>query len=120
MIQDQDNKELDDPRNGMFAIMWDCNGLEAVAKIPNPADRTFALLKGVEPPEMPNINMWVLRGRYNPQRNYEIYIITATPGISKEDICDMFEADPQGAANTIRRIGEQYYSDRETKERAIR
>lgn len=120
MIKDNDTEELDDPRNGMFAIMWDCNGLEAVVKIPDPADRTFALLKGVTPPEMPNINTWVLRARYNPQRNYEIYLITATPGISKEDICDMFEASPQHAADTIRRIGEQYYSDRETKERAIR
>jgi hypothetical protein len=31
----------------------------------------------------------------------------------------MFENDPQSAADTIRRIGQKYYSDRETKERAI-
>ena len=109
----------EDPRNGMFAIMWDCYGLEAVAKVPNPADKTFALLKGVEPPALPNINMWELRARYNPQRNYEIYIITATPGIGEDDIRDMFEADPQGSAETIRRIGEKFFSDRETKERLI-
>jgi hypothetical protein len=114
------SEEAEDSRNGMFAIMWDCNGLEAVVKIPDPADRTFALLKGVKPPEMPNINTWVLRARYNPQRNYEIYLITATPGISKEDICDMFEADPQGASQTIRRIGQEFFSNRETKERLIR
>jgi hypothetical protein len=120
MIQDQDNEELDDPRNGMFAIMWDCNGLEAVVRIPDPADRTFALLKGVKPPEVPNINMWALRGRFNPQRNYEIYLITATPGISEDDIRDMFEADPNGASQTIRRIGQEFFSNRETKERLIR
>jgi hypothetical protein len=113
------NEEAEDPRNGMFAIMWDCYGLEAVVKVPNPADRTFALLKGTQPPAPPNINMWALRARYNPQRNYEIYIITATPGISENDIRDMFEADPQGAAETIRRIGEKYFSERETKERLI-
>jgi hypothetical protein len=109
----------EDPRNGMFAIMWDCYGLEAVARVPNPADTTFALLKGVKPPEVPNINMWALRGRFNPQRNYEIYLITATPGISEDDIRDMFEADPQGSAETIRRIGHKFLSDRETKERLI-
>jgi hypothetical protein len=110
----------EDPRNGMFAIMWDCYGLEAVARVPNPADRTFALLKGIEPPAMPNINMWELRARFNTQRNYEIYLITATPGIDEDDIRAMFEADPQGSADTIRRIGQKFFSDRETKERAIR
>jgi len=106
-------------RNGSFAIMWDCYGLEAIARLPDPADRTFALLKGVPPPEVPNINMWELRARFNTQRNYEIYLITAVPGIDVDDIRSMFEADPQAAAETIRRIGEKFYSDRETKERAI-
>jgi hypothetical protein len=106
-------------RNGLFAIMWDCYGLESVVQLPDPADRTFALLKGVPPPEVPNINMWELRARYNPQRSYEIYIITATPGISEDDIRDMFDADPQSSAETIRRIGEKFFSDRETKERLI-
>ena len=69
---------------------------------------------------MPNINMWELRARFNPQRNYEIYIITAVPGISEDDIRDMFEADPQTAADTIRRIGHKYVSHRETAERVIR
>ena len=106
--------EEDGRRNGMFAIMWDCYGLEAVAKVPNPADKTFALLKGVKPPAIPNINMWELRARFNPQRNYEIYIITATPGISEDDIRAMFDADPQGSADTIRRIGHSYWDGRET------
>lgn len=99
-------------RNGLFAIMWDCHGLEAIARLPDPADRTFALLKGVPPPAMPNINMWELRARYNSQRHYEIYLITAVPGIDADDIRNMFEADPQSAADTIRRIGEKFYSDR--------
>jgi hypothetical protein len=109
--------ELDRP--SVFAIMWDCNGLEAVEAVPNPADITFALLKGAEPPRLPNINTWELRARYNTQRNYEIYIITAVPGIDTNDIRNMFEADPQTAADTIRRIGHKYYSDRATKEKLI-
>ena len=116
MIED-DNE---DTRNGIFAIMWDCYGLEAVARVPDPADRTFALLKGTKPPEMPSLNHWALRAQFNPQRNYEIYIITATPGIDEDDICEMFEANPQEAANTIRRIGHNYRDYRDTKERLIK
>ena len=111
--------ELEDPRPQQFAIMWDCNGLEAVARVPNPADTTFALLKGQEPPRPPNIMHWQLRARYNTQRHYEIYIITATPGIDEEDIREMFENNPQSAADTIRRIGYKFYSDRVQEDRVV-
>jgi hypothetical protein len=115
-----DDEDTEDTRNGIFAIMWDCYGLEAVARVPDPADRTFALLKGVAPPELPAINHWALRARFNPQRNYEIYLITAVPGIDEDDIRQMFEANPQGAADTIRRIGQKFWGERDTKERVIR
>ena len=102
----------DTTRLGYFAIMWDCHGLEAVARVPDPADTTFALLKGVEPPRPPNIMHWELRARYNSQRHYEIYLISAVAGINEDDIREMFEANPQVAADTIRRIGNKFYSDR--------
>ena len=103
----------------MFAIMWDCHGLEAIEAVPDPAETTFALLKGVEPPRPPNIEHWKLRARYNSQRHYEIYIITAKPGIDKDDIREMFENNPQTAADTIRRIGHKYYSDRSQEDRVV-
>jgi hypothetical protein len=46
-------------------------------------------------------------------------VITAQPGITEEDIREMFEADPQHAADTIRRIGHQYYSDRVQEDRVV-
>jgi hypothetical protein len=46
-------------------------------------------------------------------------VITAQPGITEEDIREMFENNPQSAADTVRRIGHKFYSDRETKEKAI-
>lgn len=113
------NEEDEDLRNSMFAIMWCCNGLEAVQRVPDPADRTFALLKGVETPKLPNLMHWELRARYNSQRHYEIYVINAQPGITEEDIRDMFKADPQSSADTIRRIGEKYYSDRQDETQAV-
>ena len=106
-------------KNNRFVVMWDCHGLEAIARLPDPADRTFALLKGATPPEVPNINMWELRARYNSQRHYEIYLITAVPGIDADDIRDMFEADPQTAADTIRRLGHCYFSDRVQEDHVV-
>jgi hypothetical protein len=111
--------EEPDPRGSIFAVMWDCNGLEAVVKVPNPADRTFALLKGTEPPKMPALNHWRLRAQLNTPRHYEIYLVTAEVGITADDIRDMFEASPQTAADTIRKIGTVFYSDRQTQKKAV-
>ena len=44
-------------KNNMFAVMWDCNGLEAVEQVPDPALATFAVLQGTQAPKTPNINM---------------------------------------------------------------
>jgi len=106
-------------KHNRFVVMWDCNGLEAVEQLPDPAETTFALLKGTEPPKPPNIMHWRLRAQFNCQRHYEIYVFETVKGITAEDIRDMFEASPQHAANTIREIGTVFYSDRETKERLI-
>lgn len=102
-----------------FAVMWDCNGLEAVARVPNPADHTFALLASRTPPEMPRLNHWRLRAQFNTQRHYEIYLVSAEAGIDEDDIREMFEANPQAAADAIRRCGQQFYSDRATRKPAI-
>ena len=105
---------------GRFVVMWDCNGLEAVEQMPDPAETTFALLKGVEPPKPQfNVMHWRLRAQFNPQRHYEIYVFEATKGITAQDIRDMFEASPQTAADTIREIGTVFYSDRQTQKAVI-
>ena len=97
--------------------MWDCHGLEAIARVPDPADTTFALLKDEKPPEIPNLMHWELRATYNPQRHYEIYIVETESGIDREDIVKMFENTPQHAADTVRRIGHCYYSNRANEDR---
>ena len=106
-------------KHNRFVVMWDCNGLEAVEQLPDPAETTFALLKGTEPPKPPNILHWELRARYNSQRHYEIYVVDTVKGITAKDIRDMFEASPQHAADTIREIGTVFHSDRQTRKAAI-
>jgi hypothetical protein len=107
-------------KNNRFVVMWDCNGLEAVEQLPDPAETTFALLKGTEPPKPQfNIMHWRLRAQFNTQRHYEIYVFDTVKGITAEDIRDMFEASPQHAADTIREIGTVFHSDRQTETAAI-
>lgn len=107
-------------KNNRFVVMWDCNGLEAVEQLPDPAETTFALLKGTEPPKPQfNIMHWRLRAQFNSQRHYEIYVFDTVKGITKDDIVEMFEASPQTAADTIRRIGTVFHSDRQTRQPAI-
>ncbi len=110
---------MSDNRSKLFAVMWDCYGLESLVRLPDPADTTFALLKGEKAPVMPNIMHWELRARANSQRRYEIYTFSAIDGIDVDDICEMFEANPQLAADTIRRIGHQVYSDREVDHKVV-
>ena len=104
-----------------FLVMWDCNGLECVADFTEYSQaQVWAGLKGEAGPRMfPNLEHLKLRARMNSQRNYEIYAITAVDGITEQDIREMFEANPQGAADTIRRLGQVLYSDRMVTERKI-
>jgi hypothetical protein len=68
---------------------------------------------------MATLNMLMLRAKFNSQRHYEIYSITATQGITSQDIKDMFEAAPQYAADLIRERGHKLYSDRGEKEKMV-
>lgn len=107
--------------NHQFLVVWDNTGLEFIGDITlDEQQRTWAALKGEELKyTIPNINHLMLRARYNMQRHYEIYIVSATDGITAEDIRDMFEANPQMSADTIRRFGQCVHSDRVNKEKIL-
>ena len=93
--------------------MWDNTGLECVIDITEREQmQAWAQLQDQEGPSAIPINMLILRARYNSQRHYEIYAVTATEGITKDDITEMFENSPQTAADTIRRLGRCIHSDR--------
>jgi hypothetical protein len=105
-----------------FIVMWDCYGLEYIGNITaSEQAKTWAALQG-KPFEVtiPNLMHMKLRAQANSQRHYEIYVFNAAEGITSDDIRDMFEGNPQTAADTIRRIGHRIYSDREEREVAIR
>jgi hypothetical protein len=98
-----------------FVISWCNEGLEGIIPVSDiERDVTFRILKGesVQPSVMASVNHMILRARFNLQRAYEIYSIEAEDGITADDIREMFEACPQTAAETIRRIGYKIHSDR--------
>lgn len=107
--------------NHQFIVVWDNTGLEYIGNITlDEQQRTWAALKGEELKyTIPNLNHLMLRARYNMQRHYEIYIVTATDGITTSDIQQMFEAAPQQAADTIRRLGQCLYSDRAEQDKIL-
>jgi hypothetical protein len=99
-----------------IALMWDCNGLEAAINVTDiNRKRVWATLKGEEAgkiPVEPNLMHWRLRAQANSQRHYEIYIVEVENGITVDDIVEAFEDAPQQMADTVRRIGHRFYSDR--------
>ena len=103
-----------------FLIMWCNEGLECCIDITeDQQQRMWERLKGqpLRETAIPNYNHLLLRARVNSQRHYEVYSVEATDGITAEDIKEMFDASPQGAADTIRRLGHCLHSDRATKNR---
>ena len=109
--------------NHQFIIMWDCYGLEVCCDVTQAQQRaTWEKLKGELPSEsgIPSLGHLKLRAQYNPQRNYEIYIIEAQTGVTQDDIKMIFEESPQEAANTIRRLGTCFYDGRlDNRDRVI-
>jgi hypothetical protein len=110
----------EESRPRTFCVMWDCNGLEAVGEVVDPALKTWAILANKPVPrEDFNVLHWQMRARTNTQRHYEIYAIGVDGNITQEDIAEMFKTDPQYAADLIRARGERIYSDRRSQKDAI-
>ena len=105
-----------------FLIMWCNEGLECCIDITeDQQQRMWERLKGqpLRETTIPNYNHLLLRARVNSQRHYEIYSVEATDGITAEDIREMFEASPQTAADTIRRLGHCMHSDRAERHKVL-
>ena len=63
------------------------------------------------------IQNMILRAKFNGQRHYELYAVDCDNSINKTDIEQMFEDDPQAAADLFRSRGHRLYSDRAEKNR---
>ena len=107
-----------------YLVYWCSEGLESVVPITQyehiDAENTFRILSNQDPIRNPMysiIQMMILRGRVNGQRHYELYAIDCDKTITKENLEQMFEDDPQAAADLIRSQGVKVFSDRAVKNR---
>ena len=83
-------------------------------------DNTFRVLNNQETVRNPlnqMIQNMILRAQVNAQRHYELYAIDCDHSIQKLDIEQMFEDDPQAAADLFRSRGHKMYSNRASKNR---
>lgn len=112
----------------IFLLSWDINGLETCIDVTGKEqEMVWEMLSN---PNMSSdavqkmsqiVNHILLRARFNSQRHYEVYTVQTDSSISKDDMIEMFNNDPQGAADLIRERGNKLYSDRlEEKKRVIR
>lgn len=107
-----------------YVLSWDCYGLEACVNVSDiEKEKMWSILKDEDSTTKGRantvnsiVNMMMLRARFNPQRNYEIYAIDTDDSISGDDLRELFEQDPQGSADLIRERGRKLYSDRAKQE----
>ena len=109
-----------------YLVYWCEEGLESVVPITEyehwDSENTFRILNNQEPVRNPlnqMIQNMLLRAQVNAQRHYELYAIDCDTSISKEDIEQMFETDPQTAAELFRSRGHKMYSNRAVKNRVV-
>jgi hypothetical protein len=107
-----------------YLVYWCEEGLESVVPITEyehwDRDNSFRVLNNQETVRNPlnqMIQNMMLRARVNSQRHYELYAIDCDNSIDKTDIEQMFETDPQSAADLFRSRGHRLYSDRAEKNR---
>lgn len=101
-----------------YLVYWCNEGLEGVVPIGQyeqvDIENTFRVLSNqgtIRNPVYDIVQKMILRG-INSQRHYELYAITTDDTITQIDIENMFDNDPQGSADTVRRMGHRLYSDR--------
>ena len=107
-----------------YLIYWCEEGLESVVPITQyeqlDAENTFRVLNNQEMVRNPLNSMiqgMILRAKVNEHRHYELYAIDCNDGITKEDLEQMFETDPQAAADLFRKRGHRMYGNRAEKNR---
>jgi hypothetical protein len=104
-----------------FIAMWDIFGLECLINVTQiekqheqwEKENVFRVLKNestIPKPKHVPLEQMILRARYNSQRHYEIYAFDST--LTEKDIRETFENTPQVIADSIRRTGHEFYSDR--------
>lgn len=102
-----------------FIFSWDIYGVESIIEITQyenwDAEQCWRILS--DEPTQANplrqiMNQLLLRARFNSHRHYEIYAIDCDESITKKYWEEMWEENPQGCADLLRKRGTKLHSDR--------
>ena len=116
----------DQELNGdVFLLSWDQTGLESCINVTDiDRKRMWDILADKQAQGRGNninsiVHSIMLRARFNSQRHYEIYSVVVDSTVTDQDLRDLFELDPQGAAKLIRARGRCLHSDRQNKQKIL-
>jgi len=103
-----------------YLAMWDMYGLECLIDTGELHKQyMWSVLTEKPKPNVPNLQMMILRAKMNSQRCYEIYSFNADDDLTEESIKNAFEIAPQGIVDFIRTHGNKIFSDRTDKKAVI-
>lgn len=113
------NKDTD---FNVFILSWDMLGLESIINASQiEKEQMWNILKNAQTDKNKEgrvesvdqlVQKLMLRAKFNTHRHYEIYSVRVDKSITVENIKNLFEENPQSAAELIRQRGNKLYSDR--------
>jgi hypothetical protein len=119
-------------KHNVYLLSWDMTGLETILDLTmleklHAEEEKLRLVQILGDPDLKDpgnatlasvnraVGSIMMRARANSQRHYEIYTIQTDPSVSEGDMWELFNSDPQHAAELIRERGNKLYSDRAEK-----
>lgn len=109
-------------KSKVYICMWDENGFE-VLKDCSSWERQCLLdtLAGKKLKAAPvNLNAMIMRARFNPQRNYEIWSFNTAEDLDEDRMWRYAENNPQALVDLIRVNGKKIYENTKNTEAKIR
>ena len=113
----------------LFLLSWDMYGLESLVDLTTlenlrKQEEQLRIVKILSDPDAADpgnqtgaaLNQAVqgilLRARVNSQRHYEVYTVQVDSSINERDLWELFQRNPQHAAELIRERGNKLYCNR--------
>lgn len=112
-MKQQKNKIIDDTH--LFLTMWDCLGFETIIDVTEREQKAvWDKLQGKDSEVSIPFNAMMLRARFNPQRNPEIYSFRSD--VDLETLIEMSKSCPQELVNKIRKHGKKLFGEIKQKD----
>ena len=98
-------------KSRVYISMWDCNGFECIVDCT--AWERQSLLDTIAGKQLApgpvSLQTLMLRARFNPQRNYEIWTFNTVAEFDEKMLWEIANETPQALVDMIRRDGKKLY-----------